>query len=219
MKICLFHVLFQLLLIFHELTDCSISVSLMLWLSRRMWPAVTPGLIPVKAHPLPSSFWLTAVISLLFSLSVLEEVQPVAVVFVLQPDSLRPQTCPAPTMNPPLLMRPWTVFGRYGLFVYSALHQYLCCVFASVSVMRVKHTDATLCFMSESARKTTTASFLHWAGFSEGFHHLLRSIKVSLFVGFGGFSVLKLSFCCVRSCILNWGRSQPHTRLIDDLSA
>lgn len=83
----------------------------------------------------------------------------------------------------------------------------LCCVFASECVMRVKHTEATLCFMSESARKTTMASFLQRSGVSEGFHHLLRPVTEALFVDFGG---LELRFCRVGSRILNWGRSWPH---------
>lgn len=116
-----------------------------------------------------------------------------AAVFVLQPASLRPRICPSPTMNALLLMRPWTVFGRYRLLVYSALYQCCCCVCASVCVMRVEHTDATLCFMLESARKQQGLLISPALAFQQGSPPAAPLQSLSL-CEVRGFLVLELHF-------------------------
>lgn len=137
-------------------------------------------LVPVKVH----SFMFLIDSFLLFYLLVLEEVFAVKLIFVFHPALLRAEACPAPTMNQPLLMRPWTVFGRYGFFVYSALHQCLCCASARVSVQWELNTEAMLCFMSESAKKITTASSQHWVGISVRGFTTCYAVQSLAFCGF-----------------------------------
>lgn len=88
-----------------------------------------------------------------------EEVGSVALVFVLQTAPLRPQPCPAPTTNPPLPMRPWTVSGRYELFIYSALHQCWCCVFARVCVWCELNTQKPRCARCLICQKNNNGFF------------------------------------------------------------
>lgn len=107
----------------------------------------------------------------------------------------------------------WEVWA-YSLF--NALSMLVLCFCQRECVMSVKPTEATLCFMSESARKTTTASFFHWAGFSEGFHHLLRSSKpLILWI----FSVRAALLSCEGLHFKLVVPSPQHTHLTSELSA